>query len=257
MSTHEECKPGMWQKWQEFVAASLPNFAKCPVYVEQTSVPEAKFEEVAKRVCSLGRRLFDPWGQTRDAEFGARVVKTSYGYVTRMWLEAEEEMAFVLKQEGRMLPPSVVEIGGGYGRLAVPLSVHCRRYVCVDPIPISTQVCREYCGRFANGRVEVPSLPDFLALKNRGDEYKFDLAINVHSWNECTTEQIEWWLTMLRELAVPYLFTVSHGQMCGRPETPYRSIDGTWKKLLEAEYDLVAEEALGLSDSPHAFWKRR
>lgn len=247
---------GMWDQWADFVAASLPNFAKCPVYVEQTSVPEARFEEVANRV--LARGSFDMSGRFRDEEFGARVVKTSCGYVTRMWLESEEEINFALRNLPKLSGGiNAVEIGAGYGRLAVPFSSLCSRYVCVDPIPISTQICRDYCARFAP-IVEVPSLPDFLALKNRGNEYKFDLAINIHSWNECTLEQIEWWLTMLRELDVPYLFTVSHGQMSGAPEVPYRSHDDvSFRPSLERDYELIAEEALGLSDSPHAFWKRR
>lgn len=246
---------GMWDTWADFVTASLPNFAKCPVYVEQNSVPEAKFEEVAKRVFERGR--INALGMTRDSEFGGRVVKTSFGEVTRMWLEAEEEMGFLVRNHAFKLFPSVVEIGAGYGRLAVAMWNYCSRYVCVDPIPISTQICRDYCARFAPS-VEVPSLPDFLALKNRGNEYKFDLAINIHSWNECTTEQVKWWLTMLRELEVPYLFTVSHGQMSGRPEVPYRTHDGGfWRELIEDEFTLIAEEALGLSDSPHALWKRK
>ena len=246
---------GMWDTWQETVRASLPNFARNPIYVEQDSVPEAKFEEVANRV--FENTPNDPDGMVRDAEFGARVVNTSRGPLTRMWLEAEQETTFLVRNTCSLRSLNVVEIGAGYGRLAVPLSRYCARYVCVDAVPISTEISRSYCARFAP-RVEVPSLPDFLALKNRGDEYRFNVAINIHSWNECTLEQIKWWLTMLRELEVGYLFTVSHGQMSGRPEIPYLCHDGvSFRPLIEREYDLVSEEALGLSDSPHAFWRRR
>jgi len=94
----------------------------------------------------------------------------------------------------------------------------------------------------------------------------------VHSWNECTAAQIAGWLDVLDELAVPFLFTVSHGQnpgacptgrtASGTPvETSYRAWDsgafGTYKPLLLARYALVAEDSVGLSQHPHALWQRR
>ncbi len=244
---------GMWESWQETVKAALPNFAANPIYVEQNSVPEEKYRELAERV--EGFEVVDWEGKIRDAEFGARIVETGIGPVTRMWLEAQEEINFITRKLGfNVSDLNVLDIGAGYGRLAVPLSEVAKNVTCVDAVPISTQICRDYCARFAPS-VKVLSLEEFEATYQN---LKFDLAINIHSFNECKLGQIKEWLAVLKEMAVPYLFTVSHGQMNHIPEPSYRAYGDDhpdFRHLLEAQYDLIAEESLGLSPNPFALWK--
>ncbi len=245
---------GMWESWQETVKAALPNFAKNPIYVEQDSVPEFKFRELAK---TIKTPPFDATGMMRDVEFGARVVETCLGAVTRMWLEAQVEIDFLVRHLSEIKSyPRCLDIGAGYGRLAVPLAGCGASVTCVDAVPISTQICRDYCARFAPS-VKVLSLEEFEATYQN---LKFDLAINIHSFNECKLSQIKEWLAVLKEMAVPYLFTVSHGQMNHVPEPSYRSYGDDhpdFRCLIEAQYDLIAEESLGLSPSPHAIWRLR
>ena len=38
----------MWGEWQERVKANRHRFAACPIYIEQTSLTEAEFEEAAE-----------------------------------------------------------------------------------------------------------------------------------------------------------------------------------------------------------------
>ncbi len=265
MSTHQKLFGlAMWETWQKNVQSSLPNFCAHPIYVDQ-SQSEAEYQSVADYVFGKTRGQLDPDGMLRDAEFGARVVETTHGKLTRMWLDSAVEIEFMARHVPSDSPCRILDIGAGYGRLAgafagmfdspAPKGV---RYVCVDPVPISTQICRNYCARFSP-KVEVPSLPDFLALHNRG-EYAFDLAINVHSWNECTREQISAWLDVLDELQVPFLFTVSHGDNAGKIEGSYYAWEPgrpSWRQLIEARYELIAEESIGFSLHPHAIWKRK
>ncbi len=243
----------MWDSWQRKVRDSLPNFAAHPIYVDQGQC-QAEFQSVADYVHQRGPIDID--GKLRDADYGARVVETTHGSLTRMWLDSNVELDFV----ARHLPTAkrVLDIGAGYGRLAVAGRELFDRYVCVDAVPISTEVCRDYCGRFAS-QTEVPSLPDFLAIY--GFHFNdIDLAINVHSWNECTREQITAWLDVLVEIGIPNLFTVSHGQNDASIEKSYYSWeDGrpSWRPLIEERYELVAEESIGFSLHPHACWKRK
>jgi SAM-dependent methyltransferase len=247
---------GMWQNWQQTVRDAYPKFAKCPIYVEQNSVPEARFEKLACEIFLHGST--DAAGKLRDAEYGARVVMTSLGPVTRMWLESNVEIHFLQKYLPNLKAFNVLDIGAGYGRLAVPLSKCAGSVTCVDAVPISTEICREYCGRFAP-EVNVISLAEF---QGPWSSRQFDLAINIHSFNECSIEQIEAWLDTLKEMRVPFLFTVSHGQMDHSPEPSYRAwqegaCGPSWRHLLEERYTLVAEEELGLSPSPHALWHKK
>lgn len=246
----------MWTEWQERVKSALPNFAACPIYVEQNSVPESKFVALAEKL-KTGAMLTDLDGRMRDAEFGARMVDTpSLGKVSRMWLEANCEIDFLRRHVPSIGNMRVLDIGAGYGRLAVPLSKVGADVTCVDAVPISTVVCRQYTERFAP-KVKVLNLGDF---EENYRSMQFDMAINIHSWNECSLAQIENWLDVICEMRIPFLFTVSHGQITGWPEVPWRSCGGdhaSFRPALEKRFKLVAEEGLGLSDSPHALWLRR
>ena len=257
--THETLfKLAMWTDWQRKVRDSLPNFAAHPIYLDQ-SQSEAEYEAVANYVFQRGAT--DLSGMLRDAEYGARVVETKHGKLTRAWLDANVEIDFLRRNLGEdpLSEASVIDIGAGYGRLAVPLSRLTARYLCVDAVPISTEVCRTYCNRHAPS-VAVPSLPDFLANHNAGRNTPFDLAINIHSWNECTREQIAAWLNVLGEAKVPYLFTVSHGQNDASIEGAWYAWEPgrpTWRHLLEERYNLLAEESIGFSRHPHCLWRMK
>lgn len=244
----------MWEDWQGIVARSLPNFCASPIYVQQRTQSQEDFERTAEYVTRPGAIIVDPDGKTRDAEFGGLVRETkACGPVTRMWLDSCVEVDFIM----RHLPtvPRVLDIGAGYGRLAVALYPFSDAYFCVDAVPISTEICRSYIGRFQPG-VTVLSLGTFV---QRPENLKVDLAVNVHSWNECSYAQVARWLQVLEHLRVKYLFTVSNGHLSGG-KSAYATWGGkgnSFRPLLEKQYELIAEEEIGLSQHPHALWKLR
>ena len=235
---------GMWEAWQDFVKASLPNFAANPVYVEQLSPSRKEFNDVADYVSKLAHVSA---GKLRDCEFGGVAHETqALGPVTRMWLDANVEMDFISRNS---FAKKILEVGAGYGRLAGMLAPFCDRYVCVDAVPVSTEICRTYCARFAP-TAEVPTLGEFCASAKPGG---FDLAINIHSWNECTVENVGHWLDAIEYLKIPRLFTVSHGQGAGAYRTQEHG-QPSFRHLLETKFNLVAEENIGLGKHPHALW---
>ena len=252
----------MWSVWQDTVKAAGLSFAKHPIYVAQDT-DDADYERVARAVASC---FVDLDGKVRDKRFGARVVNTAaLGEVTRMWLESNVEIDFLR----RHTPPHsfplghVLDIGAGYGRLAVTLakSGMADSVYCIDAVPISSELCSHYTRMFTTeDQVRV------LDLKWFADNYKryayfYDLAVNIHSWNECSYEQIWNWVMLIEELSIPYLFTVSHGQLDNSKDRAYStwgpSNPTEWRSLLEGKYELIAEESLGLSRNPHALWRRK
>lgn len=243
----------MWEDWQEIVRHSLPNFAASPIYVQQRSQTQDDFEIAAEYVAS--RPIADPDGRTRDAEFGAIVRQTrALGSVTRMWLDSNVETDF-LRRHVDLAKQITLDIGAGYGRLAVALAPMVSRYYCVDSVPISTEISRGYVQRFAPG-ADVLSLAEF---GDRASSLNINLAINVHSWNECSLPQIARWLGVLKMMRVTHLFTVSNGKITGG-KSAYASWGGngeSFRPLLEAQYRLVAEESIGLSGHPHALWETK
>ncbi len=251
----------MWKQWQEKVKAHRHQFAANTIYVEQESPTAQEFEEVARTI----RMPIDIGGKTRDVPFGARVVDNLiFGPITRMWLDSNVEFDFLRRHlfSGPLSEMSVLDIGAGYGRLAVSMGGLVRSFRCVDAVPISTEISAEYVSKFGYSNTHVLSLSQFIASYQT---IKIDLAINVHSWNECDLAQIGHWLQVLTEMDVQYLFTVSHGQLESVPaekrkQRAYYSWGNgqpSYRPLLEHDYEVIAEESIGLGSHPHALWRRR
>ena len=249
-----------WETWQQKVKDALPNFCADKIYVDQLSIPEADFQRTAGEIHDGMRFWADLSGRTRDKEYGARIVDTErFGFVTRMWLDSCVEIDF-LRRHDALIGKRCLDVGAGYGRLAVAMSGLVPAFTCVDAVPISTQICWHYCMRFAP-EVSVMGLDEFA---ESAPDLKVDLAINVHSWSECSMEQIRRWLDVLSEMKVPLLFTVVHGTAENHDayltwNTPADSFTPhqNFRPLLEAYYSLVAEEHIGLSRHPHALWRLR
>ena len=202
-----------------------------------------RFQEVAKQVAAFGP--VDLSGKTRDAQFGARVVATELGPVTRMWLDGNVEIDFLRRNVPELKDCNVLDIGAGYGRLAVMMLPLVKSYTCVDAVAVSTELCRFYTCLFAPGVVTLGA-EEF--IKDTGH---YDLAINIHCWNECTIEQVTAWVEAIARRRIRYLFTVDHG----RPDEAFRSWNaGSYRPVLEKHYRLVKEETLSLQQTSHALW---
>ncbi len=143
----------------------------------------------------------------------------------------------------------LIDIGAGYGRLAHRASSALSGlsdYCCVDAVPESTFLCEYYTqfrGVAPPARVvplpEVPNLPPA----------SFDLAINVHSFSECTLAATEWWMRELARLHVPWLFLVPN-EAAGFLSLEADSSRIDYLPAIEsAGYRLVAEERVFADDA--------
>lgn len=243
----------MWHTWQDKVVAALPHYAASPWYLEQDSLPPAVVNAVAS---AMTVRV--PTGATRDIVHGARSFSTDIGVVTRAWVDGNIEIDFLVRHLGiPAVNVDVLDIGAGYGRLAVMLAPYVGSYTCVDAVPVSVEVCRDYTQLYEPS-VRVLDVAGLRAVMT-DPVFRPTLAINIHSWNECSTDQVVAWVDVLAALQVPWLFTVSHGQNddVTVAETSYRSWGGEFRSLLVDRYDLIAEESIGISRNPHALWRRR
>jgi putative sugar O-methyltransferase len=104
---------------------------------------------------------------------------------------------------------SILDIGAGYGRLAhrmVDALPNISEYLCTDAFPISTFIS-EYYLRFRNlgGKAKVIPLDK---IENALCDRCVDIAVNIHSFSECRTTAIEWWLSLLAKHRVKNLMIV-------------------------------------------------
>lgn len=149
---------------------------------------------------------------TEDGAFGCVTFEyQGIGRVSRDLLDSVAELSF-LHQHLHVLQRDdlrILDIGAGYGRLAhrmLQANPKTKSYSCADAVPESTFLCEFYLRfRGLQDKAEVIPLHE---LDARLTDRRFDLAVNVHSFSECTYAAIEWWLRRLRQLEVPKLMIV-------------------------------------------------
>lgn len=167
------------------------------------------------------------------------------GRISRDLLQSVGELSFLDRTIGlaNRLSLRILDIGAGYGRLAHRTGTafdQLTDYCCVDAIPESTFLCEYYLN---HRRVMPPCrIVPLHELDGALKPGSFDLAVNVHSFSECTHAAVTWWLEKLRSLRVPQLLLV--------PNEPTELLsleaDGTRRdfvpQLEEAGYRLSVRE---------------
>jgi SAM-dependent methyltransferase len=146
-----------------------------------------------------------------DGAFGCWTFEyPGFPLVSRDLLDSVNELNFLDRQMGllRRTGLRVLDIGAGYGRMAYRMTqvADVADYCCLDAVPESTFLCDYYLRhRRCVPPARVVPLPDVdTALAGAG----FDLALNIHSFSECTFDAVEWWFERLARLRVPYLLIV-------------------------------------------------
>lgn len=180
-----------------------------------------------------------------DDAFGNSTFTVAGKIVSGDLLDSIIEMYFLEKHLtlSGMRELAVVDIGAGYGRLAHRMSrgfPTIGKYYCTDAIPESSFLSEYYVGyRGLSPKVVVVPLDTVdKVLMHCGAR----IAINVHSFSECTLPAINWWLSLLAKGQVEYLMIVPNP--LGHGGTQLQTNEGEdFSPLLHAHgYRLVARE---------------
>jgi FkbM family methyltransferase len=179
-------------------------------YREQPGATEHKFAKLHEYVAA-GDELGLLSRLEEDGAFGCWTYSVAGRTVSRDLLESVNEINYLERRLGLSAREGlrVLDIGAGYGRLAHRMAraiPHLRDYCCVDAIPESTFVCEYYLGyRGVSPPARVAALDRIDSELTPGG---FDLAVNIHSFSECTHAAIEWWLGVVARLRVANLLIV-------------------------------------------------
>ena len=147
-----------------------------------------------------------------DGAFGCWTFSyPGYGRFSRDLLESVNELAFLDRELGLSGRERirVLDVGAGYGRLAHRMAAafpQLEDYCCVDAVPEATFLSDWYL-RF-RGCVPPARVLALDEIDGGLEPGAFDLAVNIHSWPECTHEAVEWWVRLLERLEVPRLLVV-------------------------------------------------
>ncbi|SHI68140.1 putative sugar O-methyltransferase [Clostridium cavendishii DSM 21758] len=189
---------------------------------------------------------------TEDDAFSPYTVKVKDDkLITRDLLDSILEIYFLENNLGiyDWEELNILDIGAGYGRLAYRLSQALPKVgqiLCVDAVPESTFLSEFYIRyRKAEEKVKVIPLPEIEeVLKNK----QIDIAINVHSFSECTFSSVSAWIALIKKYKVKYLMIIPNACPASNGGTKILSYekDGTYRdlELLFANegYELICKE---------------
>jgi putative sugar O-methyltransferase len=183
-----------------------------------------------------------------DGAFQCVTAEVDGKVVSRDLLDSMCEIAF-LERHMKLDRVRVLDIGAGYGRFAHRLlEAYPDAFVfCTDSIGISRLVCEKYLAYRKIRRA--------MAIPPKAVTWMppMDLAVNIHSWSECETDEVREWLKVLDVHKVPRLFIVPHdgGDLMtwGGPSYKPELIAHGWE---------LAEEWTGPACQPkyYSLWER-
>jgi hypothetical protein len=144
-----------------------------------------------------------------DGSFGVFTYPTEHGLVvSRDLLDSINELYFLENILGlsHFENLKILDIGAGYGRLghrAIECFNNIELYTCTDAVAESTFICNFYTHyRGLSEKCQTVSIKN---IEENIAKNKPDLAVNIHSFSECTLKSIKYWLNLLSSNKVKYL----------------------------------------------------
>jgi hypothetical protein len=157
--------------------------------------------------------------------------------MSRDLLDSVNEILFLDRtlDIGRLFGTCILDIGAGYGRLAyrsVSALDSIERYYCIDAVPCSTFLCEYYLRRkgVADRAATVP-LDEQERLPGDG---AITLAINIHSFSECSAEAVSYWVGRCAALGIKFLFVVPNQSAAGGSAFHFSKGEGDFRPQIEA-----------------------
>jgi hypothetical protein len=164
--------------------------------------------EVAKETDELG--LFDILGE--DGSFGALTFDVDGVTISRDLIDSVLEINFLADVLGAdaLEAANILDIGAGYGRLSHRLLTWSPNatVTSTDAVPVSTFLSEYFLKTHLRlgGATVAPLHEAERAIKDGS----FDLATNIHSWSEATSQSVRWWIAQLADADVHQLIII-HG----------------------------------------------
>lgn len=146
-----------------------------------------------------------------DEYFGAITFFIDNKKISRDLLDSITEIYFLEKylNISSLSGPTILDIGAGYGRLAhrmVNVFPNIQNFLCTDAIALSTFISEYYLGfRKLEKSAKVIPLDE---IESTLENQNVNVAVNVHSFSECSIPAIDWWLSLLEKYRIKYLMIV-------------------------------------------------
>lgn len=214
----------------------------------------------ATRASERGGQLLDVLDE--DSQFGVNTFDMDGRRVSRDLLDSISEVRFLERHLGGSLAGAVLlDIGAGYGRLAyrtVRAWPSIGRYLCTDAIAESSFLC-DYYLRYRQVESKASAVP-LDEVETAVAATTPQIAINVHSFSECSLEAINWWCALLAKSRVPLIMIVPNrvgpdGMSMltndNRDFTPVLEANGYRLRVAEPKYLDPVVQTYGINPAVH------
>jgi hypothetical protein len=140
-----------------------------------------------------------------DGSYGCICFEVDNIKISRDLLDSILEIYYLKSVFPNLEKMNLLEIGAGYGRL-------CKRYL--DCFPESTYCITDaiaestYLSKIYLGKDHADKVINLFDIENVLKDLKIDIAINIHSFPECNIHDIEWWVKLLHDNNVKYIFYI-------------------------------------------------
>ena len=196
-----------------------------------------------------------------DPAFAVRLFEVDGRPVSRDLLDSVLEINLIDREIGLAGRSGlkVLDIGAGYGRLAHRMAEalpNLEQHICTDAVPESSFLSEYYLRyRGVEGKTRVALLDEIDSVLEASP---VDVAVNIHSFSECSLEAIDWWVALLAKHRVPWLVVCPNakhdggrflGVEDGRPFGPCIEKHGYELAKLVPKYDDPSVQAYGLDPS--------
>jgi hypothetical protein len=200
-----------------------------------------------------------------DNAFGAITYPIDGKQVSRDLLDSILEIYFLDNHLhlGEKSSFNVLDIGAGYGRLAHRMAKafpNINHFYCADAIAVSSFLA-EYYLTF-RGIEDVAQILPLDTIRKELADTSIDVALNIHSFSECTLPAIEWWFSLLEENRVPYLMIVPNSgeKLLAYDKNDFRPLIekyGYELMVMEPKYKDPLVQKYGLHPDYFHLFKRR
>jgi putative sugar O-methyltransferase len=240
---HPATRHSLWSPQYIKTQLQLDKFRADNLYLHQCrSANKNSYLLTARYVQSVDK--LGLLGVLKDDElFGNYLVSFNGLQVSRDLLDSALEINF-LNDHLRIAngKPVILDIGAGYGRLAYRLIQalpNVEGVLCTDAIPESTFLSEFYLRfRGCHSKAEVVPLDQ---VEARLRKQRIDIAVNVHSFSECTLDSVRWWLDLITAKRIPFLFIVPNGDALDTSEANRTHLNYV-SLLLTRGYRLIARQ---------------
>ena len=199
--------PTVWNSDSSYIKNSFNmNFRGENAYVWQCQLGDNKniYIEYYKNLKIIDKEYF--FKKTiEDGSYGCITFNIDDILISRDLLDSIIEIYFLHRHFPNLQKMTLLEIGGGYGRLCKRFTdcFPSSNYFITDAIPEST-----YFSKIFLGKNNEDKIIDLFDIESRTADLNIDIAINIHSFPECNISDIEWWIEFIHKKKIKYIFYI-------------------------------------------------